>query len=295
MSSLPGQAPISPPPSERVGLFGMRVRLGSLEVSFAQVCVLAAIVFYSLAIPGDLDYKLDALGFGVCHQISTHSYFIDGHQLPLCARCSGIYLSALASLSLLMVIRRRSARLPVGSMITILAIFFGAMVIDGINSTLQTFGSNIWESTNLVRLITGSLAGTAITFFLYPVFNMSVWSRDVRKRESVLDNPLELAGYMVLVGVMVALVLDGGDWLFYPLSFLSIIGMLAMLTMANAMLVLILTRREARARTFSEVLTPLLVAFLLSLVEITLLSWGRASLAPYMANNVGMPLVPGLP
>lgn len=295
MSSLPGQAPISPPPSERVGLFGMRVRLGSLEISFLQVCVLAAIVFYSLAIPGDLDYKLDALGFGVCHQIGTHSFFVDDHQLPLCARCSGIYLAALASLGLLLVIRRRAARLPAGSMIAILAVFFVAMVADGINSTLQNFGSNAWDSTNLVRLVTGSLAGTAIVFFLYPAFNMSIWSREVRKRESVLENPLELAGYMVLVGLTVALVLDGGDWLFYPLSFLSIIGMLAMLTMANTMLVLILTRREGKARTFSEVLTPLLVAFLLSLIEITLLTWGRASLAPYMTNNGGMPLVPGLP
>lgn len=273
----------------------MRVRLGSLEISFLQVCVLAAIVFYSLAVPGDLDYKLDALGFGVCHQIATHSFFLDDHQLPLCARCSGIYLAALASLGLMLAIRRKAARLPVGSMITILAVFFGAMVIDGINSTLQNFGGNFWDSTNLVRLITGSLAGTAVAFFLYPVFNMSIWSREVRKRESVLESPLELAGYMVAVGLMVALVLDGDDWLFYPLSLLSIIGMLAMLTMANTMLVLIITRREGKARSFSEALTPILVGFLFSLIEITLLSWGRASLAPYMANNLGMPLVPGLP
>jgi uncharacterized membrane protein len=271
------------------------VRLGTLEISFLQVCVLAAIVFYSLAVPGDLDYKLDALGFGVCHQIDTHSFFVGGHQLPLCARCSGIYLAALASLGLMLVIRRRAARLPAVSMITILAVFFGAMVVDGINSTLQTFGSNFWDSTNLVRLLTGSLAGTAIAFFLYPVFNMSIWSREVRKRESVLESPLELAGYMLAVGLAVALVLDQGDWLFYPLSLLSIIGMLAMLTMANTMLVLIVSRREGKARIFSEALTPILVAILLSLIEITLLSWGRASLAPYMANNVGMPLVPGLP
>jgi hypothetical protein len=97
------------------------------------------------------------------------------------------------------------------------------------------------------------------------------------------------------VGLVVALVLDQGDWLFYPLSLLSIIGMLAMLTMANTMLVLIVTRREGKARTISEALTPILVAVLLSLIEVTLLSWGRTSLAPYMANNVGMPLVPGLP
>jgi uncharacterized membrane protein len=39
-------------------------------------------------LPGSLKYTLDFLGFGVCHQLSSHSLFIAGHQLPLCARCS---------------------------------------------------------------------------------------------------------------------------------------------------------------------------------------------------------------
>jgi hypothetical protein len=35
---------------------------------------------------------------------------------------------------------------------------------------------------------------------------------------------------------------------------------------------------------------------LLTLIELTLLAWGRASLAPYLAgSNLGFPLVPGLP
>ena len=34
---------------------------------------------------------------------------------------------------------------------------------------------------------------------------------------------------------------------------------------------------------------------LLKIVELTLLAWGRASLAPLLVNNIGMPLEPGLP
>ncbi len=140
--------------------FGMRVRLpGGLEITFVQVLLIAGIVFYSLAIPGDLDYKLDALGFGVCHQIPSHSFTIAGHQLPLCARCTGIYLSALSALVLLAILRRRASRFPARHMIAVFGVFFGAMVLDGINSTLQAFGSGIWDSSNLIRIFTGTLAG----------------------------------------------------------------------------------------------------------------------------------------
>jgi uncharacterized membrane protein len=268
---------------------------GGLELSFLQMALVTAVVFYFMVLPGDLRFKLDAMGFGVCHQISSHSYIIGDHQLPLCARCSGMYLGALASIGLLGVLRRRASGLPAGHMLAILGVFFGAMVLDGINSTLQTFNSGIWVSTNILRLLTGALSGVAVAFVFYPVFNMSIWHRDIARRERVLEQPFELAAYMVAAGILVALVLDGGDWLYYPIAVLSIAGMLTLLTMANSMLVLIITRREGSARTLSAALTPLLFGLLLALIELTLLSYGRASLAPFMANTLGMPVVPGLP
>jgi uncharacterized membrane protein len=286
----------SSPPAPKPGLFQVRVRMpGGLELSFVQMALVTGIVFYSLVIPGDLRFKMDAMGFGVCHQISTHSYSIGNHQLPLCARCSGIYLGALASLGLLGVLRRRASRLPAGHMLAILGVFFGAMVLDGLNSTLQTFNSGLWESTNIIRLFTGALSGVAVAFIFYPIFNMSLWHRETTRRERVLEQPFELVGYMVAAGILVALLLDGGDWLYYPIAVLSIAGMLTLLTMANTLLVLIVSRREGSARTFSAALTPLLLGLFLALVELTLLSYGRASLAPFMANTLGMPVVPGLP
>jgi uncharacterized membrane protein len=274
----------------------MRVRLpGGVELTLGQMALVTGIVFYSLAVPGDLGYKLDAMGFGVCHQIHTHSFFIGGHQMPLCARCTGMYLAALAGIALLVVLRRRASRLPSGQVGAILALFFAVMVLDGANSTLQSFNAGIWETTNLVRIVTGGLAGISVAFVFYPVFNLSLWHRDALRKERALEQPFELAGYVVAAGVLIALVLDGGGWLYYPVSILSIVGMLMLLTMANAVIVLIVTRREGYIRDFSSALTPLLVGLLMSLVELTLLAWGRASLAPMLANSVGMPLVPGLP
>src|SRR5205823_2078838 len=118
-------------------------------------------------------------------------------------------------------------------------------------------------------LFTGALAGIAIAFVFYPLFNLTMWHPDTARRDSVLEQPFELIGYLLVAGVLVALVLDGGDWLYYPLALLSIIGILTLLTMANTMLVLTVSKHEGFARSFSDALTPLLFAVLPSLVELT--------------------------
>src|SRR5918994_6016912 len=34
-----------------------------------------------------------AAGSMICHQLPDRSFFIDGRQLPVCARCTGLYIS----------------------------------------------------------------------------------------------------------------------------------------------------------------------------------------------------------
>src|SRR5688572_16536441 len=40
-----------------------------------------------------------AVGSLICHQRPERSFFVDGHQLPVCARCTGLYLSAAVGLT----------------------------------------------------------------------------------------------------------------------------------------------------------------------------------------------------
>jgi uncharacterized membrane protein len=295
------QHPAEPPedPAGR-GIWSTRLRLpGDLEITFPQMLIVSGIVFYTLAMPGDLKFKLDAAGFGVCHQIHTHSFYIGGHQLPLCARCTGIYLGAIVGLMLLSRLRKRSVRLPAGAMLPVLGLFFVSMVADGLNSTAQAIGpAGLWDTNNITRIVTGALSGLAVSFFFFPVFNMSLWQREARNRESVLDHPFQLLGYVLVAGVAVALVLDGGSWLYWPIALLSMAGVFALLTMANTMLVLMAARREGAARTASQLVTPVLVGFAITLVMLTLLALFRASLAPSIiasGNVLGLPLAPGLP
>lgn len=40
-----------------------------------------------------------AVGSVICHQLPERSFFLDGRQLPVCARCAGLYLSGAAGLA----------------------------------------------------------------------------------------------------------------------------------------------------------------------------------------------------
>jgi uncharacterized membrane protein len=40
-----------------------------------------------------------AVGSMICHQRPERSFFIDGQQLPVCARCAGLYVSGAAGLA----------------------------------------------------------------------------------------------------------------------------------------------------------------------------------------------------
>jgi uncharacterized membrane protein len=53
------------------------------------------------ALPGWAGAVVYGLGSFVCHQLSDRSFHVAGFQLPVCARCLGIYVGALAAVAYL--------------------------------------------------------------------------------------------------------------------------------------------------------------------------------------------------
>ncbi|HUS15612.1 MAG TPA: DUF2085 domain-containing protein [Chloroflexia bacterium] len=270
-----------------------------------QIGLLVVLLGGLIFLPGSLKYKLDFLGFGVCHQLGSHSLIIGGHQLPLCARCSGIYLGALVALIMLVALRPLAAALPSGRVLPLLAFMFSTMVLDGINSTFESIpgATAFYETTNTLRLITGTLAGIALMFVLYPVFNQSFWRRPLLRRERSLEQPFELFGYLVAATIVVGVLLSSvgdptvGEWLYWPLALASAAGLLALLVMTNVLIVSTIGRRPGTVLTWQGALTPLLLALLLALIELTILANLRMALtASLMTANspADLPLVPGL-
>ena len=89
-----------------------------------------------------------------CHQLPERSFFYQGHQFPVCARCTGVCLGQLTAILL-----NFFRNIPLS--LSILCLF-----IMGIDWGIQEIG--IKASTNPRRLITGFLGGFGL-FNLYGI------------------------------------------------------------------------------------------------------------------------------
>ena len=98
-----------------------------------------------------------AFGDWWCHQKSSRSFFINENQMPVCARCIGIFfglpLGILGALFIRMSIADENFY---KKLLLILAIGFIPTAIDGGGQLI-----GLWESTNAGRVITGMLTGFA--------------------------------------------------------------------------------------------------------------------------------------
>ncbi len=93
----------------------------------------------------------------VCAQVPSHSFYILGHQLGLCARNFSIYTSMFLTSVVFVLSKKRLVALP--WWVWVLMII--PMAIDG---TTQMFG--LRESTWELRLITGTLFGVGSAWFV---------------------------------------------------------------------------------------------------------------------------------
>jgi len=132
------------------------VALVMLIVSLIVVAPLAAASGHSEVAEGI--YR----GFGIfCHQRPDRSYFIDGHKLAVCSRCTGLYAGFAFTLLIYPLVRSlRSAATPPRRLL-----FFAAIPLM-IDFGLTFFG--VWENTHTSRLLTGALLGSVVVFYVMP-------------------------------------------------------------------------------------------------------------------------------
>jgi uncharacterized membrane protein len=233
------------------------------------IALLAVLALFWLP-PHDLLDKADRFAYAVCHRIPGHSFSVGGRQLPLCARCSGTYLGALAGISVLLALGRgRANRFPAPKFLVVFAVFMAAWAIDGANSYASFFPGmpQLYEPNNLLRLATGVLEGLVIAAFVLPLFNLTAWAATDAQPSVVRWRDL---GWM-LVGGAVVFGLVASEWqpLLYPLALLSG-AMVALLVGAICvMLVLMIVRRDGQARRWREIALPLLAGLAVALAGLT--------------------------
>jgi uncharacterized membrane protein len=89
-------------------------------------------------------------GDRLCHQQASRSLFINGNEMPYCTRCTAIWLGLAIGLGFMVLYTIELNEK------FLLGILFSLVPI-GIDGVGQLFG--FWESINIIRFITGLLAG----------------------------------------------------------------------------------------------------------------------------------------
>lgn len=250
-------------------------RLFMLAISMLVIAV------FLFSPPVTLLDKTHAIGYAICHQIPARSFHLDGQPLPLCARCTGIYLGVLLGMVGMTLMKRSySAELPPPAILITLLAFIGLMGIDGVNSYLSFFpkAPHLYEPQNWLRLTTGTLHGLAISTIVFPVANGGFWHPSRIKAEPAIKNFRELLLFLVGVAGIILIVLWEQPFLLYPLALLSTLGVLLMLGIVGTMLVLILTRREGTARTWPELILPFTMGLAIAILIIEAMGGIRAIL-----------------
>jgi len=134
--------------------------------------VLGLLVATALAIPFLSYFGLDSIAkplfftlHYVCAQVPSHSFYILGHQLGLCARNLSIYASMFLGSLVFVLSKKRLPGIPWWIWILMLL----PMAWDG---TTQMFG---WrESTWELRLLTGTLFGLGNIWFVLPLIQKTL-------------------------------------------------------------------------------------------------------------------------
>jgi uncharacterized membrane protein len=93
-----------------------------------------------------------SIGSVICHQIPERSFFLDGHQFPVCARCTGLYVSGAVGLIgwIAFKISRGWRPLPFDAGLGLRVVVIAAI------PTAVSFASGItglWDGSNITRAL----------------------------------------------------------------------------------------------------------------------------------------------
>jgi uncharacterized membrane protein len=93
----------------------------------------------------------------ICHGIPERSFKIKGHQFPVCARCTGIYLGSFSYIGLVLIFNWGfNLTIFILGLLMIIPTF-----VDGFTQYL-----NLRESNNTLRFISGVIGGVGLAIVI---------------------------------------------------------------------------------------------------------------------------------
>jgi uncharacterized membrane protein len=245
---------------------------GAAFAVLALFCVAAVLLIVH---PWSWPEKLFAVAYGLDPQRPSHSYVLGGVQMPLEARKVGMFGGFLVTcLALAAIGRARAAAFPPRRILAVLVLFVALMGFDGVNATLYDLTlPHLYAPDLRLRLATGLLTGLAMASLLLPALNGSLW-RSLRLVPS-LANGRELAGALLICAGFGLLVDARRAVLYYPISAVSVGGLLIELAAINTIFLLVLLRRVGTADRWRDALPTTSLALLATVLELAVMSLVR--------------------
>ncbi len=224
------------------------------------------------------DTVMHWIGFGLCHQLPARSFAAGGHQLPVCARDTGIYVGFVVSLALIALLDRGRRRpgSPPAWLLAVGAAFVLAMLWDGVTSY-----AGLRETTNLLRLATGVGTGFALTLAIAPVLNTQLWTEPGSGR--VLGEWADGVAWCLAVPLTVAALWWGGPLLGAGYALAVAVAVLVTFTVVNLVVVSVIPRFERGASRLRDLSPAIAIAIAATFVELAAADWLRIALLSLVA------------
>ena len=128
------------------------LKIGLAVLSSVPAAILGAATLCTWAIAHGASEQWRLLFRVICHGMAHRSFALFGEPMPICARCSGIYIGLFAGLLAFWVAQWASER----GMRVAMAIAVAPLALDGLTQL-----AGLRESTNELRVATGIVAGLA--------------------------------------------------------------------------------------------------------------------------------------
>jgi len=224
-------------------------------------------VIWLIKTPEGLLGKTHAVGYAVCHQIESRTYHPGDHHLPMCARCTGMFLGAILGLSY-QIIQGKKGEMPPVPVLIMFGAFAVAWVLDGVNSfsMLVPVIPSLYQTQNWTRLLTGTGMGLAVSALLMPSFIQTMFVDWEDK--SALGNWKQVLGLLLAAVILDCLVLLEIPWLLYPLSILSSAGVFVLLIMVYSMVLVMLFKKDNTIEKLKQLILPLVGGYILALLQV---------------------------
>lgn len=231
----------------------------------------------------------DWTGYALCHRLISHSFEINGRPLPLCARCTGMYLGVFMTFVVLWLNGRLTRNdLPQTNHLLALLGLIALMGIDGINSTGHFIPSlpYLYEPQNWLRLLTGLGTGVAMGLIIFPALAQTLWQIEAYRPS--IESWYELGETVLLTFVVGGLVLSNQAVILYVMALASTLGLLLIVSALNTVILLLVTGRASRATQWSQAVLPLLIGLTLAVAELMTISSVRYAYTGVMNGVPGL-------